>query len=103
MLENVNAPPKMKNTPIALNEIEIISGDKVEVFDQRVSVCRDHAKGACRRQQCKYYHIPVVIPPANVMATMHNKGNNNNNHTSNNNSNSNNNNNSSTTNTTTSQ
>lgn len=44
-------------------------GDKVEVIDQRVSVCRDHANGICQRQQCKYYHIPVAIPPANVMAT----------------------------------
>lgn len=43
-------------------------GDKVEVIDQRVSVCRDHANGICQRQQCKYYHIPVAIPPANVMA-----------------------------------
>lgn len=34
-----------------------------------MSVCRDHANGICQRQQCKYYHIPVAIPPANVMAT----------------------------------
>lgn len=84
-----------------MNLVMDVSGDKVEVFDQRVSVCRDHAKGACRRQQCKYYHIPVVIPPANVMATIH-KGNNNNNNSTNNNNNNNTNNNSSTTRTTTS-
>lgn len=42
--------------------------DKVEVCDQRVAVCRDHAKGMCKRKQCKYYHIPIVLPPANVMA-----------------------------------
>lgn len=46
--------------------------DKVEVIDQRVAVCRDHAKSACKRQQCKYYHIPVVVPPANVMADIFN-------------------------------
>lgn len=51
------------------NIVFVIAGDKVEVIDQRVSVCRDHANGICRRQQCKYYHIPVVIPPANVMAS----------------------------------
>lgn len=73
------------------------SGEKVEVIDQRVSVCRDHAKGACKRQQCKYYHIPVAIPPANIMAILHQNGlqntninNNNNNSNSNNNNNSNN-------------
>lgn len=46
--------------------------DQVEVIDQRVAVCRDHAKSACKRQQCKYYHIPVVVPPANVMAGIFN-------------------------------
>lgn len=47
-----------------------ISDDKVEVCDQRVAVCRDHANGQCRRKQCKYYHIPVILPPADVMATI---------------------------------
>ncbi|KAL9913455.1 splicing regulator muscleblind isoform 15-T30 [Glossina fuscipes fuscipes] len=47
-----------------------ISYDKVEVCDQRVAVCRDHANGQCRRKQCKYYHIPIVLPPANVMAAL---------------------------------
>lgn len=42
----------------------------MEISDQRVAVCRDHVKGACKRQQCKYYHIPIVLPPANVMATI---------------------------------
>lgn len=36
-----------------------------------MAVCRDHAKDACKRQQCKYYHIPVAIPPANIMADIH--------------------------------
>lgn len=42
----------------------------MEVCDQRVAVCRDHANGQCRRKQCKYYHIPVMLPPADVMATI---------------------------------
>jgi hypothetical protein len=53
-----------------------MEGDKVEICDQRVAVCRDHAKGACRRQQCKYYHIPIAIPPANIMASFNNNNNN---------------------------
>lgn len=56
-----------------------------------MSVCRDHANGACRRQQCKYYHIPVAIPPANMMATVHTTNTttmtNNNNYNNNNNNN----------------
>lgn len=47
--------------------------DKVEVIDHRVAVCRDHAKDACKRQQCKYYHIPIAVPPAPVMANLYNK------------------------------
>ncbi|XP_033156309.1 circadian locomoter output cycles protein kaput isoform X13 [Drosophila mauritiana] len=47
-----------------------VSYDKVEVIDQRVAVCRDHANSQCRRKQCKYYHIPIVLPPANIMAAM---------------------------------
>lgn len=42
------------------------------MIDHRVAVCRDHAKDACKRQQCKYYHIPIAMPPANVMATIYN-------------------------------
>lgn len=41
------------------------------MIDHRVAVCRDHAKDACKRQQCKYYHIPVAVPPANVMANIY--------------------------------
>lgn len=73
------------------NFIHTLAGDKVEILDQRVSVCRDHANGACRRQQCKYYHIPVAIPPANMMATVHTTNTttmtNNNNYNNNNNNN----------------
>ena len=29
----------------------------------KVTVCRDAAKGKCSRPMCKYYHIPVIIPP----------------------------------------
>lgn len=47
--------------------------DKVEVTDHRVAVCRDHAKDACKRQQCKYYHIPIAVPPAHVMANLYKK------------------------------
>lgn len=49
------------------------AADKVEVTDHRVAVCRDHAKDACKRQQCKYYHIPIAVPPAHVMANMFKK------------------------------
>lgn len=47
-----------------------MTADKVEVIDHRVAVCRDHAKDACKRQQCKYYHIPIAVPPAHVMANI---------------------------------
>lgn len=47
------------------------TADKVEVCDNRVAVCRDHANGICRRQKCKYYHIPIIVPPAPVMAAIH--------------------------------
>ncbi|KAK7068705.1 hypothetical protein SK128_027121 [Halocaridina rubra] len=30
----------------------------------KVSVCRDAVKGKCGRGLCKYYHLPVVLPPA---------------------------------------
>lgn len=33
-----------------------------------MTVCRDAVKGACMRPQCKYYHIPVALPPAPMMA-----------------------------------
>ena len=43
---------------------DYFSLDHVEVTDMRVSVCRDAAKGRCSRGLCKYYHLPVVLPPA---------------------------------------
>lgn len=48
----------------------LLSADKVEVCDNRVAVCRDHANGICGRQKCKYYHIPIIVPPAPVMAAI---------------------------------
>ncbi|RZC34302.1 hypothetical protein BDFB_006770 [Asbolus verrucosus] len=44
--------------------------DGVEVVDHRVAVCRDAAKGQCSRSTCKYYHIPIALPPAPVMAAL---------------------------------
>lgn len=41
---------------------------KLEIHEQRVAVCRDHVNGICRRQQCKYYHIPIQLPSAHEMA-----------------------------------
>lgn len=38
--------------------------DHVEVTDMKVSVCRDAVKGRCGRGLCKYYHLPVSLPPA---------------------------------------
>ncbi|VDP33855.1 unnamed protein product [Soboliphyme baturini] len=33
----------------------------VEVsHDNRVTICRDFAKGKCTRTACKYYHVPVI-------------------------------------------
>lgn len=29
-----------------------------------VAVCRDAAGGRCHRTACRYYHIPVPLPPA---------------------------------------
>ncbi|EFA04001.1 hypothetical protein TcasGA2_TC014150 [Tribolium castaneum] len=46
------------------------SRDGVEVVENRVAVCRDAAKGQCSRSTCKYYHIPVALPPAPVMAAL---------------------------------
>lgn len=43
---------------------------KLEINEQRVAVCRDHANGFCRRQQCKYYHIPIQLPSAAEMANL---------------------------------
>lgn len=47
-----------------------VAGEGVEVVDQRVAVCRDAAKGQCSRSACKYYHIPIALPPAPVMAAL---------------------------------
>lgn len=38
-----------------------------------MAVCRDHALGNCFRQQCKYYHIPIELPPAPIMAQQNTK------------------------------
>lgn len=40
----------------------------MEIVDHQVAVCRDAAKGRCLRPSCKYYHIPIPLPPAPVMA-----------------------------------
>jgi hypothetical protein len=40
----------------------------VEVVDMKVTVCRDAVKGKCVRPLCKYYHIPILLPPADEMA-----------------------------------
>lgn len=50
-----------------LIELSSVLDDKVEIVDQRVAVCRDHVKGACHRKQCKFYHIPIDLPPAYAM------------------------------------
>ncbi|KAK6622794.1 hypothetical protein RUM43_008637 [Polyplax serrata] len=42
--------------------------DHVETIDGRVTVCRDAAKGSCFRPFCKFYHIPVALPPAGEIA-----------------------------------
>ncbi|KAG0715617.1 hypothetical protein GWK47_001265 [Chionoecetes opilio] len=41
-----------------------VFADHVEVTDMKVSVCRDAVKGKCGRGLCKYYHLPVLLPPA---------------------------------------
>ncbi|KAF7412641.1 hypothetical protein HZH66_001537 [Vespula vulgaris] len=47
---------------------DVCGPGNVEVIENRVTVCRDAVKGACMRPQCKYYHIPVALPPAPLMA-----------------------------------
>lgn len=42
----------------------VLSGCGLQVVGCRVVVCRDAAAGACRRAACRYYHIPVQLPPA---------------------------------------
>ncbi|KAJ9598579.1 hypothetical protein L9F63_010750, partial [Diploptera punctata] len=46
----------------------------VEVVDMKVTVCRDAVKGKCVRPLCKYYHIPIPLPPANEMAAHQGQG-----------------------------
>lgn len=46
----------------------------VEVVDMKVTVCRDAVKGKCVRPLCKYYHIPILLPPANEMAQLEDQG-----------------------------
>ena len=36
--------------------------------DGRVVVCRDSVRNACKRALCKYYHIPVPLPPSTWLA-----------------------------------
>lgn len=47
-----------------------VAGEGVVELDDRLTVCRDAAKGQCRRPLCKYYHIPIPLPPAPVMAAL---------------------------------
>ncbi|XP_059177554.1 muscleblind-like protein 1, partial [Physella acuta] len=42
-----------------------LSEDYVEVNNGQVTVCRDYAtRQTCKRSRCKYYHIPVELPPS---------------------------------------
>lgn len=41
----------------------------VEIVGMKVTVCRDAVKGKCIRPLCKYYHIPIPLPPANEMVS----------------------------------
>lgn len=50
--------------------MQYVLGEGVEVVEHRVTVCRDAAKGQCTRPLCKYYHIPIPLPPAPVMAAL---------------------------------
>lgn len=47
-----------------LNWIVLCFTEYVEVVDGKVTVCRDSVRGKCTRPMCKYYHIPVELPPA---------------------------------------
>ena len=38
--------------------------DHVEITDMRVTVCRDAVSGKCLRNMCKFYHLPIFLPPA---------------------------------------
>lgn len=52
-----------------INDGIFIIDKKLEITEQRVAVCRDHVNGICKRQQCKYYHIPIELPSALEMAS----------------------------------
>ncbi|GFO48893.1 muscleblind-like protein 2 [Plakobranchus ocellatus] len=42
-----------------------LSEDYVEVSNGSVTVCRDFAtRQTCKRSRCKFYHIPVNLPPS---------------------------------------
>ncbi|CAL1527864.1 unnamed protein product [Lymnaea stagnalis] len=42
-----------------------LSEDYVEVNNGHVTVCRDYAtRQSCKRSRCKYYHIPIDLPPS---------------------------------------
>lgn len=59
------------STPYTRSKIyffNAILAKKLEIHEHRVAVCRDHINGICRRQQCKYYHIPIQLPPATEMS-----------------------------------
>lgn len=60
----------MQNEEVSVSKWLLFVGDGVEVEEHRVTVCRDAAKGQCARPACKYYHIPVALPPAPVMAAL---------------------------------
>lgn len=47
-----------------VNHVCDVTGCGLQVVGSRVVVCRDAAAGACRRAACRYYHIPVQLPPA---------------------------------------
>ena len=44
--------------------------DHVEITDMRVTVCRDAVSGKCLRNACKFYHLPIVLPPATIASTL---------------------------------
>lgn len=46
------------------NAVLRVAGCGLQVVGCRVVVCRDAAAGTCRRAACRYYHIPVQLPPA---------------------------------------
>jgi hypothetical protein len=50
--------------PFGFFNLYFIFLEYVEVVDGKVTVCRDSVRGKCTRPMCKYYHIPVELPPA---------------------------------------